>query len=136
MCLIISKYKLRSISKLLTSHSELTRNLIKLKGTAKLTAQGEQVCLKDSKYTLFEILANRTWKGRISSCRPSQPNCQIWLVWLAGASIALPCLIWQVPSMSFANSLDSAWPHCEFLPCLSMAMASIFCLFVIVRIKV
>ena len=34
------------------------RNLIKLKGTAKLTAQGEWVSLKDSKYILFEILAN------------------------------------------------------------------------------
>ena len=38
-------------------HSALIKNLIKLKGTAKLTAQGEQVCLKDSKYVLFEILA-------------------------------------------------------------------------------
>ena len=35
-------------------------DLIKLKGTAKLAAQGEQVCLKDSKYILFEILENRT----------------------------------------------------------------------------
>ena len=37
-------------------HSAPIRNLIKLKGTAKLTVQGEQVCLKDSKYVLFEIL--------------------------------------------------------------------------------
>ena len=44
-------------------HSGLIRNLINLKGTAKLTAQGELVCLKDSKYILFEILENRTWKG-------------------------------------------------------------------------
>ena len=41
-------------------HSALIRNLIKLKGTVKLTAQGERVCLKDSKYILFEILAHRT----------------------------------------------------------------------------
>ena len=25
--------------------------------------QGERVCLKDSKYILFEILENQTWKG-------------------------------------------------------------------------
>ena len=43
------------------SHSALIRNLIKLKGTAKLSAQDERVCLKDSKYILFEILENRTW---------------------------------------------------------------------------
>ena len=36
--------------------STLIRNVIKLKGTAKLTSQGEPVCLKDSKYILFEIL--------------------------------------------------------------------------------
>ena len=36
----------------------LIRNLIKLKGTAKLILQGEWVCLKNSKYILFEILAN------------------------------------------------------------------------------
>ena len=48
-------------------HSALIRNLIKLKGTAKLTTQDEQVCLKDSKYILIEILENRTWKGRTSS---------------------------------------------------------------------
>ena len=71
-------------------HSALIRNLIKLKGTAKLTAQGEQVCLKDSNYTLFEILANRIWKGHTSSCRPSKPNLAIWLVRLADASTALP----------------------------------------------
>ena len=43
-----------------TRHSALIRNLTKLKETAKLTAHDEQVCLKDSKYILFEILANRT----------------------------------------------------------------------------
>ena len=71
-------------------HSALIMNLIKLKGTAKLTAQGEWVCLKDSKYILFEILENQTWKGRTSSCRPSQPNRQIGLARLAGACTALP----------------------------------------------
>ena len=49
---------------LYNGHSVLIRNLIKLTGTAKLTAQGEGVVfLKDSKYILFEILENRTWKG-------------------------------------------------------------------------
>ena len=74
-------------------HSGLIRNLIKLKGTAKLTAKGEQVCLKDSKYILFEILENQTWKGRTSSCLPSKPNLAIWLAPVAGACMALPCLI-------------------------------------------
>ena len=46
-------------------HSALIRNLMNLKGTVKLTAQGERVCLKDSKYILFEILANRAWKGHM-----------------------------------------------------------------------
>ena len=68
---------------------------MKLKGTAKLTAQYEPVCLKDNKYILFEILAHRTWKGRTSSCWPSQPNCQIGLAWLAGACTALECPICQ-----------------------------------------
>ena len=72
-------------------HSTLIRNLIKLKGTAKLTAQGERVCLKDSKYILFEILANKTWKGRTSSCWPIKPDLAIWLARPAGASTALPC---------------------------------------------
>ena len=52
---------------------------MKLRGTAKLNAQGERVCLKDSKYILFEILENRTWKGRTSSCQPSKPDSAIWL---------------------------------------------------------
>ena len=60
--------------------SALIRNLIKLKGTAKLTAQGERLCLKHSKYILFEILAHRKWKGSTSACRPSQPNRQL-LFW-------------------------------------------------------
>ena len=71
-------------------HSTLIWNLIMLKGTVKLTAQGERVCLKDSKYILFEILKNQTWKGRISSCRPSKPDLVIWLAWPADASTALP----------------------------------------------
>ena len=44
-----------------SAHSALIRNLIKLKGTAKLTGQDELVCLKDSKYILFEILENKIW---------------------------------------------------------------------------
>ena len=47
----------------LSKHSALIRNLMKLKGTAKLTVQGEWVSLKVSKYILFEILKNRTWRG-------------------------------------------------------------------------
>ena len=74
-------------------HSTLIRNLIKLKGTAKLTAQDEQVCLKDNKYILFEILQNQTRKGRTSSCWPSKPDLAIWLARPAGACTALPCLI-------------------------------------------
>ena len=74
----------------MNGHSVLIMNLIKLKGTAKLTAQGEWVCLKDSKHILFEILAHRTWKGRASSCRPSKPDLAIWLARPAGAGTALP----------------------------------------------
>ena len=73
----------------------LIRNLIKLKGTAKLTAQGEWVCLKDFKYILFEILENMTLKGRTSSCQPSQPNCKIGFARPAGACTALPCPIFK-----------------------------------------
>ena len=76
------------------AHSALIRNLIKLKGRVKLTAQGERVRLKDSKYILFEILENHTWKGHTSSCRPSKPNLAIWLARPAGASTALPCPMW------------------------------------------
>ena len=43
---------------LTTMHSALIKNLIRLKGTAKLTAQGEPIHLKDFKYVLFEILFN------------------------------------------------------------------------------
>ena len=50
------------------------RNQMKLKETLMGPAQGEQVCLKGSKYILFEILANRTWKGCTSSCQPSKPG--------------------------------------------------------------
>ena len=77
-------------TQLLARHSALIVNLIKLKGTAKLTAQGERVCLKHSKYILFEILAHRTWKGHTSSCQPSKPDLAIWLAQPAGASTALP----------------------------------------------
>ena len=64
---------------------------MKLKETLTGPAQGEWLCLKDSKYILFEILAFRTWKGRTSSCRPSKPDLAIWLAQPAGASTALPC---------------------------------------------
>ena len=63
---------------------------MKLKGTAKLTAQGERVCLKDSKYILFEILAHRTWTGCASSYKP---DLAIWLARPAGACKALARLI-------------------------------------------
>ena len=74
-------------------HSALIRNLIKMKGTGKLTAQDEQVCLKDPKYNLFEILENQTRKGCTSSCWPNKPDSAMWLAWLAGACTALPCPI-------------------------------------------
>ena len=54
-----------------------------LKGTAKLTVQSEWVCLKHSKYILFEILAHRKWKGSTNACRLSQPKRQIGLAWPA-----------------------------------------------------
>ena len=57
-----------------SEHSALIRNLIKLKGTAKLIVQGEWVCLQDFKYILFEILANRTWMGCASSFQSSKPK--------------------------------------------------------------
>ena len=41
-------------------HSVLIRNLIKLKGTEKLAVQGEQVCLKDYKYTANFLLVDST----------------------------------------------------------------------------
>ena len=69
----------------------LIMNLIKLKGTAKLTAQGERIYFKESKYILFEILENQTWMGRTSSCRPSKPDLAIWPAQPAGACTALPC---------------------------------------------
>ena len=63
---------------------------MKLKETLTGLAQGEQVCLKDSKYILFEILSNRTWKGCTSFCRLSKPESALWLACLAGACMALP----------------------------------------------
>ena len=62
---------------------------MKLKETLMGPAQGEQLCLKDSKYILFEILANKTWKGCISSCWPSKPDLAFWLAQPAGAGTAL-----------------------------------------------
>ena len=74
-------------------HSAAMVNLTNLQKTLMVSAQVQQVCLKDSKYILFEILANRTWKGCASSCRPSQPNRQIGVAWPAGAYMARPCPI-------------------------------------------
>ena len=71
-------------------HSRPMRNEMKLKEILMGSAQHEWLCLKDSKYILFEILAHRTWKGSTSSCRPSKPDLVIWLVLPAGASTALP----------------------------------------------
>ena len=51
----------------------------KVERYSTLTAQDKQVSLKDSKYILFEILENQTWKGRTSSCWPSKPDLVIWL---------------------------------------------------------
>ena len=93
--------------KFILQHSALIRNLIKLKGTAKLTLQGERVCLKDSKYILFEILAHRKWKGSTSACWLSQPNCQIGLARLARACTALPCPIYQDFKQSMFGILES-----------------------------
>ena len=54
-------------------------NLIKVKGTAKLTAQGERVCLKDSKYILFEILGHgRAVQAHVGRASP------IWQFGLLG----------------------------------------------------
>ena len=92
--------------------SALIRNLIKLKGTTKLTVQDERVCLKDSKYSLFEILANRTWKGCTSSCRPSQPNCQIVLARLVGAYTALYLLFSRISNKMYLESLRHTRSSC------------------------
>ena len=59
---------------------------MKLKGTAKLTAQNEP---QGFQIRLFEIVEDRTWKGRTSSCRPSKPDSVIWLARPAGACTAL-----------------------------------------------
>ena len=84
-------YKRYVMNAIISQHSALIRNLIKLKGTTKLTAQGGLVCLKNSKYILFKILANRTWNGCTSSCCPSKPDLAIWQARPAGATTALPC---------------------------------------------
>ena len=111
-------------------HSALIRNLIKLKGTAKLTAQGERVWLNDSKYVLFEIPANRTWNGRTSSCWPSKPD----LAGLAIRSLYCPSVsyllgfltkyIWnpwgipvhpvQLVLLYLSTLLDSSLTHCDY----------------------
>ena len=75
------------------SHSAAMVNPTNLQKTLMVPAQGERVYLKDFKYILFEILANRKWKGRTSTCRPSKPNHQIGLALPARACMALPCPI-------------------------------------------
>ena len=91
--IMVRKYILCLIDFCIAPHSVLIRNLIKLKSIEKPTVQGEWVCLKDPKYVLFEILANRTWKGCTSSCWPSKPKSAIWLARPLEACTALPCLI-------------------------------------------
>jgi len=63
-------------------HGALIRNLIRLKGTAKITAQGEQVCLKDSKYILFEILEKKDMEGqyKLLPAEPAKLSNQAWSV--------------------------------------------------------
>ena len=101
-CPLISKISslLNSLSSKLskryykTTHSALIMNLIKLKGTAKLTAQGKRVCLKDAKYILFEILESQTWKGRTTQLLPAEPAKFPNRACLASKTCpALPCLI-------------------------------------------
>ena len=41
------------------------RNQTKLKETLTGPVEGEQVCLKDSKYILSEIPENQTWKDKL-----------------------------------------------------------------------
>ena len=59
---------------------------MKLKSTAKLTAQDEQVCLNDSKYILFEIRKSDI-KGPYKLLLAEQARF--------GNLAALPCLIFQ-----------------------------------------
>ena len=73
-----------------TRHSMPMKNQMKLKETLMGPTQDEQICLKDSKHILFEILENRTQKDRANSCWPSKPDLAIWLAQPAGASTALP----------------------------------------------
>ena len=68
-------------------------NQMELKETVTGHGQDEWVCSKDSKYILFEILANRTWKGLTSSCWPSKPDLAIWLARQAGTCTAHSCPI-------------------------------------------
>ena len=114
-----------------TEHSAPSWNLMKFQIPKIKTMQGEQVCLKDSKNILFEILANRTWKGCTSSCWPSQPNraCS------AGRSLYGPSMsyvlgfqtkhIWnrwgilvhpaQLILLYLSTLLDSWLAHCDTL---------------------
>ena len=61
---------------------------MKLKETLIGLAQGELVCFKDSKYILFGILVDRTWKGLDSTCWLIWPNFQT--SWLCRQAIACP----------------------------------------------
>ena len=104
-------------------HSAPIWNLIKLKGTAKLTAHGERVWLKHSKYILFEILAHRTWKGSTSSCRLSQRNAKSGLIGREELVRAFHVLNTRI---SKKNYLESLRHTC--LPC--AGTINVFCKFV------
>ena len=94
---------------LILCHSTLIRNLIKLKGTAKLTVQGERVCLKDSKYILFEILENQTWKGCTYKLLP------IWQFgWLGRQVLVLP---FHVPCARISNKIYLECQRHTLSPC-------------------
>ena len=73
---------------------------MKPKETLMRPAQSEQVCLKDSKYIFFEILANRTWKGRKS---PASRASQIWRFGLLSQQELAP------PSMSYLLGFQSKY---------------------------
>ena len=93
-------------------HNGLIRNLIELNGAAKLTAQGERVCLKDSKYILFEILANRTWKGCDSSGQPSQLKCQLGLLGRQELVQPFHVLFARISNKVYLESLRHTCSHC------------------------
>ena len=68
-----------------------------MKGTAKLTALVERVCLKDSKYILFEILENQTFQA------PADQASTIWhFGWLGQQALVLP---FYVPCARISNKI-------------------------------